>query len=604
MTGAQWWSQPVAPEGFTASEGIRRQLGRPHLDPLTVLIRETAQNSCDAALPGGGDIDFAVRLKRLSGNGLLAWQEFLLPEPDGSDLGIAETIAQGPLLMTIADRGTTGLGGPLGADENPVAGERPDFVNFIRNVGANKAVDLSGGSYGFGKGIIYNVSRCHVIVADTICTFRGRRQRRLIGAALGDAYAVNGRRFTGRHWLGVEDGGHTRPLLDREADEMAARLGLSSFADGATGTTVAIVDVDLGRRPGADDVAREPDDAAEFIASTMLWNLWPRMISGRASRLVCSVRRDGFATEIPDPEQLIELNPFVQAYRALSENGHYQVPPRRAQPAEVGRFALIEGMAPVRVNPLVAAASPLGGRSHHCARMRQADLIVDYVAGEAHPDEAIQYGAVFRASEAANAYFAEAEPPTHDDWVIDGLRRTARGVVQLATAFVRDRLREKGGETTRPTPTGEATLGALASRLAGLVTAEGDAAEASTRARPGGRGSTPTLRPRIVEGPELVDGDDGRPLIRAMVQLPDWSACHIVTAEPAIVLDGGLEPLDELEGRSAVIGWRSATSGDVVSGPELAVDPAADRRWEVRLRAEPEAVVRLSISFRSGGAAT
>lgn len=64
---AKWWSQPVAAEGSSASEGIRRQLGKPKLDPLTVLVRETAQNSCDAAV-GDGNVEYAIRLWRLSGN--------------------------------------------------------------------------------------------------------------------------------------------------------------------------------------------------------------------------------------------------------------------------------------------------------------------------------------------------------------------------------------------------------------------------------------------------------------------------------------------------------------------------------------------------------
>lgn len=226
---AQWWSQPVAAEGSTASEGIRRQLGKPHLDPLTVLIRETAQNTCDAALPGGGDVDFAVRLHQLSGNRLAGWREFLLPEPAGSALGIAEAMDRGPLVMTLSDRGTTGLGGPLRADESPLNDERPDFVNFIRNVGERKAVDLGGGSYGFGKGILYNVSRCHLIVADSVCMYRGRLQRRLIGAALGDGFTAAGRRWTGRHCgrpsTGTSTGGNRTRSPRRSCRWSAANSG-------------------------------------------------------------------------------------------------------------------------------------------------------------------------------------------------------------------------------------------------------------------------------------------------------------------------------------------------------------------------------------------
>jgi hypothetical protein len=598
MTTARWWSQPVAAEGSTASEGIRRQLGKPHLDPLTVLIRETAQNTCDAALPGGGDVEFAVRLHRLSGNRLAGWKDFLLPEPPGSALGIADAMERSPLLMTLSDRGTTGLGGPLRADESPQDGERPDFVNFIRNVGERKAVDLGGGSYGFGKGILYNVSRCHLIVADSICVFRGRRQRRLIGAALGDGFTHGGRRWTGRHWLGIPEEGHTRPLIDDEAEAMATRLGLPRFDDSATGTTVAIVDVDLGRRQGQDgDAVRDPEEAADYIVSTMLWNLWPRMIRGRENRLVCSVRRDGFFNEVPDPEQLIELAPFVKAYRALSEDGRHQIPPRKAEPKEIGRFALAKGMAPVRPSPLVAAAAPFEGRAHHCARMRHADLVVDYLSGEAAADELVQYGAVFRSSPEADPYFAEAEPPTHDDWVLNGLRGTARGVVQLANGFIRERLREQSASGSASTPSGEAPLASLAGRLSGLMTAEGDLAEGSVRRPASAGGRRSSGGPRFAVAPHLVE-EDGAPVILGVVQLPSWASTRVVVAEPMIVLDNGLETPDGHADAPSVIGWRSAEDDRSVSGAELTVDRSSDRTWELRVRPAADAVVRVNLTVR------
>ncbi len=50
MTGPRWFSQPYPPEGASAAEGIRNQLGRPELDLLTILVRESAQNSWDARL--------------------------------------------------------------------------------------------------------------------------------------------------------------------------------------------------------------------------------------------------------------------------------------------------------------------------------------------------------------------------------------------------------------------------------------------------------------------------------------------------------------------------------------------------------------------------
>ncbi len=119
-------------------------------------------------------------------------------------------------------------------------------------------MSLGGGSYGFGKGIFYNVSRCHVIVVDSQCMFRGKLQRRLIGAAMGDGYEDKKIRFTGRHWLGVKEDGIAQALVDDDAVRVAESLGLPRFDDGETGTTVAVVDVDLGGSAGTDDVERTP----------------------------------------------------------------------------------------------------------------------------------------------------------------------------------------------------------------------------------------------------------------------------------------------------------------------------------------------------------
>ncbi len=149
-------------------------------------------------------------------------------------------------------------------------GERPDFVNFVRNVGEHKTLELSGGSYGFGKGILYNLSRCHVVVADSVCEFRGNSQHRLIGAALGDDYQHRGRLYTGRHWLGDVLDDIPAPLLNNKATATATELGLAGFEEGATGTSISVVAIDLG---SSRDGPRDLESAAQFLVSTMLWHL-------------------------------------------------------------------------------------------------------------------------------------------------------------------------------------------------------------------------------------------------------------------------------------------------------------------------------------------
>lgn len=595
MTVPEWWSQARAAEGSTASQGIRRQLGKPRLDPLTVLIRETAQNSCDAVL-GDGEVEFSVHLRRLSGRLLNNWRDLLLPEPAGSGLGIAAVLADEPIILTISDRGTSGLGGPLRADEVPEPGERSDFVNFIRNVGDRKSGELSGGSYGFGKGILYNISRCHVVIADSICNFRGHRQRRLIGAALGDSYQNAGKLYTGRHWLAQHDpDGLPSPLLDDAAAEVAQRLALPKFAPDATGTTVAIVGADLGT---AGDVLRDADAAAQYIVATMLWNLWPRMLVGRPNRLACSVSRDGFRMEVPNPEELPLLSPFVEAYRQIVEDGNYDSPQRKSHPRDVGRFSLRHGMAPTWEDEILSAAAPFDGNAHHCARMRQADLVVDYVRGDAPANERLQYGAVFRASAEANEYFAEAEPPTHDEWVLNGLSGTARGVVQLANKFVREKMKVAASPVAdAPAARSSEPLGHFAASFAGvIVTAEGESATAFDPATGPARSRRHTRKGDIkfVQKPTLRL-EDGAPVIFGEVEILGGATGKIAWIEPLLVTDDGAQR-DRSDGpMPTAIGWTSVDGGQFIGGPSLTIDATTASRWQIRVRPVPDTVTRVLV---------
>src|SRR3954465_5566363 len=61
-----WIPEPKPPSGGLAAEGFYKLLGRPRLDPLTVLVRETAQNSWDARLNNGYPVGFTLQGWHLS----------------------------------------------------------------------------------------------------------------------------------------------------------------------------------------------------------------------------------------------------------------------------------------------------------------------------------------------------------------------------------------------------------------------------------------------------------------------------------------------------------------------------------------------------------
>jgi hypothetical protein len=182
MTDVKWWSQPYRPDGSATATGILRQLGRPGLDELTVLVREAAQNSWDARR-SEEPVHFAVSLEQLRERAS-AWQEHLLPAPEGDSIGEFDaSLDESSWIIVISDRGTFGLRGPTRADTSPAEGEGHDFVQFLRNVGEPRDTKLGGGTYGFGKGIFYRLSRVGSILVSTsthTATARGALHRQAL----------------------------------------------------------------------------------------------------------------------------------------------------------------------------------------------------------------------------------------------------------------------------------------------------------------------------------------------------------------------------------------------------------------------------------------
>lgn len=140
-------------ERFTAtgnitSEGMRNQLGRPRLDRLAVLIRESAQNAWDAQAPESPTVGFGVSCYELSPENVEALAKRVVHEqpdpasvPDGGPSlprlldearrRIDEGRTSGLRGLAILDRGTTGLGGPTRADVHDDGDESRDFIDFL-----------------------------------------------------------------------------------------------------------------------------------------------------------------------------------------------------------------------------------------------------------------------------------------------------------------------------------------------------------------------------------------------------------------------------------------------------------------------------------------
>jgi hypothetical protein len=612
-----WWSQPFAAEGGVAAEGIVKQLGTPSLDPLTVLVREAAQNSWDART-GTEDVDFRVSLRSLAG-AASEWRRLLLPGPDERSLTLGEGLTAACPVLVVSDRGTGGLGGPLRADVRVVDGVRANFVQFMRNVGEPRDQRLGGGTYGFGKGIYYRLSRVRTILVHSRIRTSYGFEHRLMAASLGSSfYATDGKRFTGRHWWGVTaQDGVLDPVVGDDAASLAADLNLPAFTDGQTGTDIVVLDADLGvaRSWEGQLVARDAREAATFVASSMLWNLWPKFIEaeGASARILFHVDIDGIDVDVPHPSAVDALAPYVEALEVIRAGSGK--PYRRARPPlEGGRLGIALCGSGRGVEPsLISAARPYSGDPHHVARMRMAELVVDYRELAAHPNPALAYAAVFRASAEADELFASAEPPTHDDWNDKGLSGTAKGVVQGAWRFIKKETDAIIGPAQAPGGQAMSGLGALASRLATLVPATSAAGAGGLATKiPGGRsgareGGWRTGRPgsassrggAVLAGPPWLSIIDDIPYVLGRVAVQASPQARRLVCEPAVVLEGGAPETERPAGAAVprVLQWRNESSGESTPGESIKIAADFSGSLIVHCSHVPDAVVRLNVRY-------
>ena len=419
MSTPGWYSQPYPPLGASAAEGIRNQLGRPELDLLTILVRESAQNSWDAHLEDSGSpVDYRLDLWTVSAAHVGAWRELLLDgAPANSHLPLRDSLRRSAIqVLAVSDRGTTGLGGPTRADR--AYGPERDFVSFVRNIGEPRDTALGGGTYGFGKGIFYLMSKPGVILVHTRCRLGdGSYETRLMGCAMWKSYvaAEDGaeRRYTGRHWWGDTSGEIVEPLIGEQAEVTARRLGLKPFGATDTGTTVVIIDPLLQR----DDQSLEPDQAADYLAETLAWHLWPKMIGtgGDEPAMRFAVSCDNRDHPVPDPRGTAGLRMFVAAYEEMTGPAGRSIDCHRPK-RHLGRLGLVKRIMPPLQPTLGSSMVGIERLLHHVCLMRPAELVVTYWAGVRPPSENLGYAGVFRGDIAMDDVYAQAEPPTHDAW--------------------------------------------------------------------------------------------------------------------------------------------------------------------------------------------
>jgi hypothetical protein len=461
----------------------------------------------------------------------------------------------------------------------------------------------------------------------------GHEESRLIGIGLGDPYSISGdrdvRRYTGRHWWGVEDPvTGVEPVVGGRADEIARLIGMPTFNQREYGTSVMVVGANFGGQDLASAVAE--------MREAILWYCWPKMVEEEDSGVAIqfAVTFEGEPCPPPDPATHPDLRGFVQAYRAACGADTREVIQARVETIrserpkqDLGSLGIVQFLRDERL-PDASAARPFAGPPHHVALMRDPRLIVAYLPGPDPPVTGVAWAGVFVADEAVDRAFAASEPPSHDDWTPDILPRSRektfvnvglRNIRESVRLFTRPEAPVDTGATVVPLARIAAALGGVLAEDSGPGTrflpaaseaAGGGSGSAGGRVTGGGRnsagagggaGKTSARRqiPRVaIERHELVV-DDGTPALEVVFRVtPALGAgrTRVCATAAVAVNDGSTLEREEPVGaeRPRVLLWKVADR--TLRTPDLVLEGDAEITAKVRVSIPSDTSVAVTVT--------
>ena len=543
-----WYPQRFDP-GAIQGDGAKKLLGSPRVSLEDMLVRETAQNSWDARV-GGRPVDFAMNLRTLPPETTEALRDQVFTG-DASGTGIRRALTDDMWVIEISDRGTVGLGGPVRNDIAVPPGSVTHFIDLVFNIGSTKADGASGGTYGFGKSIAYMVSEIGAVLIWSRCETNQGTEHRLIASAIGDVFEMDGYRYTGRHWWGRTIDGRPEPLTGDVAEALGQKLFSKGFDGDELGTSIMILAPNVGE-PG-------PEDDAEILANSVLWNLWPKLLPDSSGALPMTVRVqvDGEDRAIPDPATHPVLSGNVaclNAVRAVQEGNEPPVALFSPTVVSIERYSKPVGHLALVKYPegSYRSATETDERfpSRSVTLMRHgAELVVKQLERAQLSAPGFQWAGVFKPIAELDATFAQSEPPAHDDWspasLPDKLQRSQVKVAMEKIKAAADTF--IAGVSESPRASSDVPVAAVGDMLAGLLGgALGSAPSRGQSVSSGSRSARATTRARPVEwqAASLPGWTRTKVQIEVRGGPPDGS---LIRAVPRVGVDGSTERSEQPE---------------------------------------------------------
>lgn len=567
------WSEPFEAHGGFHAHSAGQTLGRPDLDHHSLLLRESVQNSWDARKEGKFGITFRMDLLSLSDQKRSVLFDTVLADAPAALHFDRIDRWQASTLLVITDRRTRGLGGPTRSD---VATDgRKDFVGLVRNIGRSQSKAVGGGTYGFGKGILFETSAVGTVVIYTRTHYGGRIQSRFIAMGIGDDFEEARKTFTGRHWWGRFDDREVvvEPYLDAEADAYAEAIGIN-FLGSETGTSIAVVAPTIGGEVlGESDVSRLAEAALEWA--------WPHMVGdGGKPTIQFGFGVGGKDLPVADPRTHPLYRHYARAYElALQTTDKSVGKPNQFIERYPDLMARVASLRPKQVTGSLGVVrfTPRNLRIDEpklskVALMRNPRFVVKYMPVERDPSD-LEMAGVFVADSEVDEQFARTEPVAHDDWQPVSLGNRQANIVKITLDRIRKMFSDRSSSEVSDRPEerhikGVAALSAALGDVVSGIDGGGPRVQKLSRGRSGGGGSsrrTPSAHSASVEDVSLkVSGRDIVAEFTVRLLVAESPLPVKFTAAPKIVLDGG-----GYAEASGIPGWKESGDDIEVTGEHL-----------------------------------
>lgn len=534
----------------------------------TLMAREVIQNSWDAARElraelGDAAPDFEIEfifqdhvgeskaslIEKLDLTGLARQLEQVTGQSEDArskiGLGASNVLDQlageAPLkLLTIVERGTTGMYGPF------VQARSKMFLALI-SVGYTVKAVGSGGSYGYGKAGLIAASATRTVLAYTC--FRERPEepgvtRRLLGMTYWGQHEVDVNSFTGFARFGDDDGTWVKPFVNEDADAIAASLGLdtrdpSKLSD--LGTTFVLVD---------------PEVVPAELQVAIGRNWWPAMLDEAFHPIIRHIDAEGLPQRFDvRPRKDPLLQSFIRGWElATTPQDNALATDYRK---DLGNSPATAGSLPLGS---IGLHADLGGWSYsqveeieqdddEATQVSQVSLVA-LLRGPRMVVEYYPYGpgkqpfvrGVFVAAEAVDDLLRQTEPKAHDAWLAKGTEEGVDPRAPIVAAAVIKKIRESVREFQKrlkppPPDPGDVRLPVFQELFRNLMTGKGP-----------GRPKPPPSRPRDVSvhvRQKPVVADNGVDvLLTATVDL-SLATAYTVSDEAPVIARFGYKFLED-----------------------------------------------------------